>query len=232
MAITRVGVSQATSTNASSVTTVTLTRTAGAINNLIIVSGYSSLRGSALTISDTQTNTWNTANADFNDATNGTRLQSWFALAKNTSSTTITVTRGAGTGFTGMTLDEFTGNDTSAPLDQNNHSTAGASGTPTSPSITPTANDELIWALAVDTVTAVGNIDGSAATKGGDDAASDWSEFRVLTGRSGVSMTAAFTGSGAYDVFIASFKPVATATKAPPPFATFGRPRLYKRRKN
>jgi hypothetical protein len=212
MAITRVGASQATSTNASSVTTVTLTRTAGAINNLIIVSGYSSLRGSALTISDTQGNTWNTANPDFDDATNGTRCQSWYALAKNTSSTTITVTRGAGSGFTGMTLDEFTGNHTTAPLDQVNHSTAGASGTPTSPSITPTANDELIWLLGVDSVTAVGNIDGSAATKGGDDGAQDWSEFRVLTGRSGVSMTGAFTGSGAYEVFIASFKPAVAAS--------------------
>jgi hypothetical protein len=212
MAITRVGASQGTSSNATSVTTLTLTRSAGTINNLLVVSGFSSLRGAALTISDTQTNTWNTANPDFDDATNGTRCQSWYALAKNTSSTTVTVTRGAGSGFTGMTLEEFTGNHTTTPLDQVNHSTAGASGTPTSPSITPTANDELIWALAVDNVSGVGLVDGTNGTQGSDDGSSDWTEFRVLTGRSGVSMTAAFAGSGTYEVFIASFKPAVAVT--------------------
>src|SRR5438876_1224767 len=144
MAITAVGTHDATATNASSVTTVSLTRTAGAVNNLLVISGYSSVRGSALTISDTQTNTWVTANPDFDDASNGSRQQSWYALAKNTSSTTITITRGAGSGFTGMTLDEFTGTDTTSPLDKVDHSVAGASGTPSSPAITPAANDELI----------------------------------------------------------------------------------------
>lgn len=207
MAITRVGASQG-ATNSTSAT-ITLTRTAGAINNLLVVSGVSSTRTNALAISDTQGNTWTTVNPDFNDATNGARQQSWFALAKNTSSTVVTVNEGTASSFLSITLDEFTGNHTTAPLDQVNHSVAGASGTPAAANITLGANDCLVWGQASDTVTAVGNIDGSAATKGADDGSGDWTEFRVLTGRTGVSVTAAFTGSGAYDAFVASFKPAA-----------------------
>lgn len=189
------------------VTSLGLTRTATAIGNLLIV-GMQVASGTAVpTISDTQGNTWVVANPNFQDATNVSTMRSWYALAKNISSTTITVQSNVSAVFMSMVLDEFTGNDTVSPLDQVNHSTVGASGTPTSGAVTPTFNDELIWAYGVDSVTAVGNIDGSAATKGGDDGSSDWSEFRVLSGRSGISMTAAFTGSGAYDVLIATYKP-------------------------
>lgn len=210
MAITRVGASQGTSNV--SAATLGLTRTAGAINNLLVVTVFSAARTNAPSVSDTQGNTWNVCNPDFNDATNGTRMASWYALAKNTSSTTVTVANNSGANFIGMTLEEFTGNDTTTPLDQVNHSTAGATGTnPTGPSITLGANDCLVWALHVDNTTGVGNIDGSVATKGSDDGSSDWSEFRVLTGRTGVAVNAAWTSTGAYDDFIASFKPAVSA---------------------
>jgi hypothetical protein len=210
MAITRVGASQAT--NNFSATSVNLTRSAGTIGNTVVASCYYSTRTNAGTISDTQGNTWTILNPDFNDAGNSTRMISWWASAKNTSSTVVTVASNGAAGFVGMTLEEFTGTDTVSPVDQVNHSVAGATGTPTSGAITLGVNDALVWALAIDNITAVGNIDGSAATKGSDDGSNDWSEFRVLSGRSGISVTAAFTGSGGYDVFIASFKPASAAT--------------------
>lgn len=223
MAIARVGASQGTSNV--SAATLNLTRTAGAIGNLLLVSGFSSARTNAGSVSDTQGNTWNVCNPDFNDATNGSRLQSWYAWAKTTSSTTVTFANNSGANFIGMTLEEFTGNHPTATLDQVNHSVAGATGTnPTGPAITLGADDCLVWALHVDATTGVGNIDGAAATKGSDDGASDWSEFRVLSGRSGASVTAAWTATGAYDDFIASFKPASgrvTSIEAhrPAPFA-------------
>lgn len=215
MAITRVGASQATSNvSVGGTTGVNLTRTAGTINNLLIVAGYVSSVTAVPTISDTQGNTWNPCNPDFSDATNATRLISWYALAKNTLSTIVTVKNtDATTHFWGMTLEEFTGTDTTSPLDQVNHSTAGASGANhTGPSITLGANDCLVWALSVDGVTAVGNLDGSAATKGADDLNNDWTEFRILTGRTGVSVSAAWTNAlGAFNDFSASFKPASSA---------------------
>lgn len=188
-------------------TTRALTRTAGAVNNLLMVGAQVANGAAVPTISDTQGNTWVVANPNFQDATNGSTQRSWYALAINTNSTTITVASNVASAFMSMTLDEFTGTDTVSPLDQVAHSVAGASGTPTSPSFTPTVADELVWAYAIDSITAVGNIDGSAATKGGDDTFQDWSEFRVLTGRAGIAMTAAFTGSGAYNLLVATFMP-------------------------
>lgn len=214
MAITRVGSSQAVS--GTGVTQQALSRAAGTIGNLLIATIYDSTVTNAGSISDTQGNTWNVCNPDFTDGS-AARLRSWWAAAKNTTSTTVTVqSNHAGTSFIGMTLEEFTGTDTTSPLDQVNHSTAGASGTnPTGPSITLGANDCLVWSLMVDTVTGVGNIDGSAATQGSNDGNSDWTEFRVLSGRTGVSVNAAWTSTGTYEMFIASFKPPTTATFMP-----------------
>jgi hypothetical protein len=80
--------------------------------------------------------------------------------------------------------------------------------------MTPTADDELVWAWCADNLTGVGNIDGSAATAGGNGptySGGDGTEFRVLTGRSGVAMTAAFVGSGGnYTLMAATFKPATT----------------------
>lgn len=211
MAITKVGASLQAH-NASATSIAFTARAMGAIGNLVVVGIVMSDSSISPTIADTDGNTWTEANPYFADATNGSFMRSFFANAKSTNSTTITVTGAASPGFMAATLDEYTGNHTSAPLDQNNHSVVGATGTPTSGAITLGANDCVVWAFGSDTITAVGNIDGSAATKGGDDTLGDWSESRILTGRSGVSVTAAFTGSGAYDVLIASFKPAAGAS--------------------
>jgi hypothetical protein len=181
-------------------------RTPGAVGNILIVSGFSSLRTSALGLSDTSGHVWTPIlAADFDDATNGTRLNAWWTVVKSTASTTISVTRAAGTAFTGITCDEFTVTGGKVRLDKSGNSTAGASGTPTTPSFTTGFPDELIWMIAVDTVSGVGLIDGTNGTLGGNDGSGDIAEYRVLTGRSGVSMTAAVGGSGAYDVVFGTF---------------------------
>lgn len=202
MAITRVGASQGMNGTSNGV----LSRAAGTTGNLLVVGFELASSGATPTINDTQGNTWNVCNARFPDATNGAVLLSWYAVAKNTTSTTITVSGGVAT-FASMTLDEFTGQLSGTPLDQTAHSVVGASGTPTSPTITPTQDNELVWSYCSDTVTAVGLIGGTNATKGGDDGSGDWSEFRVLgAGTSGVGITVKFTGSGAYDLLAATFK--------------------------
>ncbi len=208
MATTHVGSSDQTFTSGSSVTTLTRTRSAGAIGNVIIIGAASSVVGSAITISDTDGNTWNVCNPDFNDGTNLNRQQSWYCNAKSTNSTVITITRGAGLGFTCMLLDELTNPAGNITLDQVNHSAAGATGTnPTGTAITLGANDCAVWSMMIDSVTAVGNIDGSAATGGANDTQQDWTEYRILVGRSGVSVAAAWTSTGTYEYFIASFAP-------------------------
>lgn len=223
MATTHVGASQATqNASVASSTGLSLTRTAGAIGNLLVVFAATSDVSQPITISDTQGNTWNVCNADFNDATNTTRSASWYALAKNTASTTVTVkSAGAGSAFWTHSLDEWTNAAGSLTLGPVNKSAAGATGTNiTGTAITMTADGALVVSFLVDNATAVGNLDGSAATKGSDDTVNDWTEYRILVGRSGVSVTAAWTNTGAYEYFIAAFNPPTTTGSAPSPHAT------------
>lgn len=206
MAITHVGAGQGT-TVPSANTVISLTRTANAINNLFVVGASYNLSTGTPTIADTQLNTWVIVDPVFNDATNVNTLMSWYCFAKNTASTIITVTH-TSTNFTSMVLDEFTSTDTTvAVLDKVFHSVAGASGTPTSPSFSPGVADVLVWAYCSDSNTDAALIDGTKGTIGGDDGSQDIAEYRVLTGRSGIAMTAAFAGSGNYDLIGATFKP-------------------------
>lgn len=207
MAWTKVGASQAPT--GASITTQTAIRVPGAVGNLIIVALIQTVTTNAATISDTQGHLWTDVNPDLNDAGTTCRLHSWYAIAKNTSSTTITGASNSAAGTIEMSVDEFSGNS-ATPLDQVAHSPVSTSGTPISPAIVPTANDCLIWAMANDSAT-VGAIDGTTATLAASDGGGDITEYRFLSGRSGISMTAAFVGSGFYDVFVASFKPLVAA---------------------
>lgn len=202
---------------ANTTTSLNLGRTAGAIGNLIVIGGSvgNSAAGAftgATPISDTQGNVWNAfPGTPFHDATNGITVVGWWALAVNTNATTITINSNVASAFMIMELSEFTGGVNLSPLDKVDLS-RGNSTNPTSGSFTPTYDDELIWAMGVDSVTNVGNIDGSAATKGGDDTFQDWSEYRILSGRAGVGMTAAFLGTaGAWNFVIGTFNPAAAA---------------------
>lgn len=201
----------------SGVATVAIARTPVA-GNLIWVAFMSNDRANAASVSDTQGHTWIVCNPDFNDATNTVRMQSWYTYAKNSLATTITFTTNGAGGFITGFCHEFAN---VGALDKVAQSPAASTGAPTSPAFVPAVDGEVVLAMVSDTITAVGNIDGSPATKGGDDLNGDWSEHRILVGRNGVSMTAAFTGSGAFDIMVATFMP--KVKTAPVPI----RPRMF-----
>jgi hypothetical protein len=189
-------------------TTIAVSVAATSIGDLILIFAF--FDGSTtltLTVADSQTNTWTTIHPDTTLATG--RIHSWFAYAKNTSATTVTVTGSAqGTFVIGMG-DVLRGTATSSPIGSFVSTTA--SGTPTTPSMTMDMADEAVVAWCVDSTTAVGNILGSAATKGCDDTFQDWSEYRILSGGSGSSGTAAFAGSGTYEIAAAVVRPPSAA---------------------
>jgi len=132
----------------------------------------------------------------------------WWGFAPNTSATTFhavaTGTTSATGAFWAAIVDEFSGTDNSNPVDNSNQGTG--SGTPTV-SITPVASNCGILVATTDSVTAVGAIGGTTATKGGDDGSADWSEYRILTGGAGVAQSCTFTGSGSYSIGVVSVKP-------------------------
>jgi hypothetical protein len=130
------------------------------------------------------------------------------AVVPNTSQATITMTwNQPTTNFFNDLIDEFSGADTTTVSAGTNSATG--SGTPTV-SVTPTVNNCAIWVACNDSVTAVGTIGGTAATKGGDDGFSDWSEYRLLSGGSGVAQSCAFTGSGSYCIGAVAIRPAGT----------------------
>jgi hypothetical protein len=130
------------------------------------------------------------------------------AYAPNTSAATITVTwNQAANGFFNDMIHEFSGADSTNFISASN--TATGTGTP-SVSVTPLDNDCLVVAFCNDSVTAVGTIGGSAATKGADDTQSDWAEYRLLSGGSGAAQSCTFTGSGTYIIGAVAINPAGT----------------------
>lgn len=202
MAIAKVGTS-ITSTGSGN---LTLIRTAGTTGNLLVLmlsSGNTNTTN--FTISDTQANTWVEANPFTGGGTAG-NSRCFYALAKNTSSTTITGVEVGSASAWEMALDEFSGVDQTTPLDKHGEQTG--SGTPTSPARTPTNVGAMAWGGTPDTVTAVG----AGFTKASDDTAGDWSEYQL---NASGSITVTFTGSGTYCCNIAIYNPVlAAATDA------------------
>jgi hypothetical protein len=180
-------------------TTIAASVSPGAVGRLIVVtSGHDSVTAT-MTIADTAGNTWLAA-CPRRSQSGGGSLQTWYAIANGTGSTTITVTDSASTGFRNILIEVFDGNS-ATPLD-NHTETSAASGSPTT-TIVPVANDCLLYAASNDSITAVG----SGFTKGSDDGAQDWAEYKALTGGAGGSQTANFTGSGAWILCVATFAP-------------------------
>lgn len=181
------------------------TVTPGAIGRLIIVSAVQETTGATFTISDTGGHTWATMNAADSIAGAGT-AQSWWTRATTAAAITITVTPSqvAGGLFGGVLIDVFDGEIASGDPVSAASSATFPSGSITS-SITPLHDDCLLWGCAFDTITAVG----AGFTKGADDAAGDWTEYKALTGQSGASQTVNFTGSGAAVLLKAALRPVA-----------------------
>lgn len=196
----------------------------GTVGRLIVVtSGHDSVTAT-MTIADTAGNTWLQACPRRTQAGGGS-LQVWYAIANGTGSTTITVTDSVSTGFRNILIDVFDGNGSGTPLDNHTETSAG-SGSPTT-TITPVVNNCLLYAAANDSVTAVG----SGFTVGSDDGASDWSEYKALTGGAGGSQTANFTGSGAWILCVATFAPAGAGTfiaeKQPPVLQAVNRAGTY-----
>lgn len=206
LAITHIAVAQGFRSGAGTTVATAATMGTTVVNDLLCVAGITNgTAGVTLSITDTQANTWFTANPIFTGSTTD-RGQSWYAFAKNTTATTPTITSSASTTFAVVLADVFRGTDLTSNVLGPHNETSG-SGNPTSGSLALDADDCAIWAWCTDSITAVGLIDGTNGTKGADDTQSDWSEYRILTGRNGQSITAAFTGSGVFTIGTVAWRP-------------------------
>lgn len=95
-----------------------------------------------------------------------------------------------------LDLDEWAGTNTSSPIDVSSATTGTTSACSTVG--TMSVNDDAVWIGIEDSVTAVGNINGVAATKGADDTAQDWTEYRILSGTgAGSTITGSYAGTAA-----------------------------------
>lgn len=179
-------------------TTIAVAITPNAAGNIIIVAGGANATAPTITIADSPgAHTWIECNPVKAQAGSGS-MRGFYAIAKNTSATTITITSSTTPSFMNVLGNEFDGVDQVSPIGAHDEA-SGATGSPISAAMVLDVDDEAVWAACNDSITAVGNIDGSAATKGADDLQQDWTEWRVLVGRNGASITAAFTGtSGAW----------------------------------
>lgn len=134
-------------------------------------------------------------------------MAAFWAYAPNTTAATFTATFNTGcNSFFFFGVDEWQGMDLTSVVDTQNSATG--SGSPTV-SITPGVANAAVVAGVLDSITAVGTIGGSAATKGGDDTGGDWTVYRILSGGSGVSQTVSPTGSGTYVIYTMTIKPAA-----------------------
>lgn len=152
-----------------------------AVNNLLIVPAiaFSSVSGKTMSISDTASNSWQTASALFiADTTNFGYSKVWWALANNTTSTNITVTW-SGSNVTDplMGVEEYTGLNTTTgtifttgELAVNDDSSSSlTSGTGYNSGNTPTlsGNPCLVWGWSFDTaLNATGSTNSVAAGSG------------------------------------------------------------------
>jgi hypothetical protein len=196
-------------------TSIGVAITPNAKQNLLIVSGGTAQTTGTLSIADTAGNTWTQCNPAKTQTGSG-MMRGWYALANGTSATTITVSTTASADFMNILVDEFDGTDIASPIGNHDEASA-ASGAPVSAAVVLDADNCAVWAASNDSITAVGNIDGSAATKGNDDGVQDWTEYRILSGRNGASVTAAFTGtSGAWIQLTTVLHPWTPVTPAAP----------------
>lgn len=138
-------------------------------------------------------------------------MASFIAIAPNTTSMTATVswtvTGNSCAGFQNVLADEFSGNDTTGgttTADAHNQATGGSG---CSLSVTPANANDGVWFACNDNVS---NVTASYSTAA-NDAAGDWSEFKILSGGSGVAQSAGFTSSGAMVILGATIKPAGGA---------------------
>jgi hypothetical protein len=178
-------------------------------SNLASTSNVSSLAASGWSLNSISCSAGsNCTSGTFGTSTN--RTAGFWAFAPNTSQATFTLSTGAAaTNFLSVVIDEFSNTDPTSPIDASAVAN-GASGTCTA-SVTPTVANDALVSGCYDTVSAVGSTGAcasSACIKGGDDTQSDWSEYKILSGGSGISQVVPFTGSsGAWQEVLVAIKP-------------------------
>lgn len=185
-----------------------LTIAPGAIGNLLVIGFDSAVTAANPSISDTGGHTWNVCNTIFHDNPHHQTVISWYTYAITTSSITVTVASNVAADWIATALDEFTN---VGALDQHTESTpeGSASNPAIGNAITPTVDNSLVWAWGVGMISATGNIDGVAALPGGDTGGDERTEYRILTGRAGIAMTATFSTYDPfkYNILTAAFRP-------------------------
>jgi hypothetical protein len=184
------------------VLTNTFTYTASATNEAVLFAvGCAGSTQTTVTLSATG---WTTTALSAVTGSNGGWIASFGAIAPNTTQATFTVTWSNDCGaFMNDLQDEFSGNDTTGgttTFDAHNQGTGSGN---CSITVTPANNNDGLWGACNDSVTAVGG----GFTKGADDTAQDWGEWKILSGGSGVGQTVNFTGSGTWDEVGATIKP-------------------------
>lgn len=167
---------------------------AGAAGNLVMISVSCAAASAPSAVVLTGTGwTWTQLGSITGSATSGFMAVFW-AFAPNTTSVTFTQTWTIAScgGFLNNLIDEFHGTNPTTPIDNSiltTNTTGGCLGT-----ITPVANNTMLWSACNDSVTAVG----SGFTAGANDTQQDWAQYKQLSGGGGASQSIAFASTGAF----------------------------------
>ena len=142
----------------------------------------------------------------FGSTTTNLWAASYGAIATGEVSTQVNLTWSVICGAQVVLGDEFANTDpTGGAVTFDNHAEAQAStGDCTGTAVTRNA-DDAVWAAC----TAGADITGVSAgyTKAGDDAAGDWSAYKVTTDPAGTAETPTFTGAAGYVLTLVTIKP-------------------------
>lgn len=185
-------------------------------NLLVVFVGFCSDTGTVSSIADTAGNTYIYVGRIKNDTINNV-IECWYAKnITGNANNVVTVTVSTDVSERVITVDQYSGCDTSAPLDQSNSGT-GNDAAPTTGNITTTQADEVlaagVYLYISQTITAGANY----TLRTLSDAAPSYaaSEDRIVSSIGTYNATFALSGGTYWATIIASFKAVA----APPPAA-------------
>lgn len=188
--------------------------------NLIVV-GLRATRGSSIisSISDTAGNTYSQAGAGTQDAGGGTQLELWYA--KNVSgnaSNIVTVTLAASIQFIAGVTGQYSGIDTSSPLDTSAVGSANPSFSVTSASFTTAQADELIVSFSQVAATGGTWTAGSGYTgRGSDNQKVTFLQDKIVSAiQTGVTTSASQTSNSPISIQVATFKAAGGAASVGP----------------
>jgi len=183
-------------------------------NLLVVFVGTTSTTATVSSIADTAGNTYTYVTRIVGDLT-GT-IECWYAknIAGNVSNV-VTVTFSASVYNRTITVDQYSGCDTSAPLDQYNTG-SGNSNTPTTGNITTTVADEVLvagvylgypYTITAGTNYTLRTLTNTAPSRGA-------SEDRIVSATGTYNATFSISSSFYWATIVASFKAVAVAGPA------------------